>query len=320
MLAFALRRLLYTLPTAVGVSIVCFLLIHLAPGDPLSAIIPDNSPPELIARIRAEYGFDKPLPIQYLIWLGHVAVGDFGQSIATRRPVLAEVIPAVVNTLKLAAGSMVLGLAFGTLLGTLSAFRSGRLSDRAISAVGITGISIPQYWLSMVLIVVFAVTFRWLPATGMGEPDAPFFDRLSYLLLPTITLAVVPAGIIAKSVRSSVAEILKQDFVQALRAKGLHKSRILLHVAKNAAPPVLAVTGLQFAHLLGGSILVETVFSWPGTGFLLNASIFMRDLPVLQGTILVLALFFVLINLVVDILQMVFDPRVRRSRNIGTAA
>jgi peptide/nickel transport system permease protein len=249
-----------------------------------------------------------------------VVTGDFGLSIATRRPVLAEVIPAVLNTLKLAAGSMVLGAFFGVFLGTLSAYRNGKASDRAISAIGIAGISIPQYWLAMVMIVLFAVTFRVLPATGMGEPTATPWERFTHLILPTLTLCVVPAGIISKSVRSSVAEILKQDYMQALRAKGLTNRRILLHVARNAAPPVLAVAGLQFAHLLGGSILVETVYSWPGTGFLLHSSIFMRDLPVLQGTILVLAMFFVLTNLLVDILQMVFDPRVRRNRKIGASA
>jgi peptide/nickel transport system permease protein len=315
MLVFTLKRLAYALPIALGVSVICFALIYLAPGDPSSAVIPDNTPPELAAQIRAAYGFDQPIPVQYLRWLGRVLTGDFGTSIATRRPVLSEVVPAVRNTIKLAGGAIVLALLAGIALGTLGAYRGGRLSDRAIGAVGIAGISIPQYWLGMVLIVIFSVDLGILPATGMGDPQTDsIWDQTRHLVLPTLTLAVVPAGIIARSVRSSVGEILSQEFVQTLHANGLPPLHILLHVAKNAAPPALAVVGLEFARLLGGSILVETVFSWPGTGFLLNAAIFMRDLPVVQGTVLVLAMFFVLMNLIVDVLQMLLDPRFKRAR------
>jgi peptide/nickel transport system permease protein len=315
MLSFTLKRLAYALPIALGVSVICFALLYLAPGDPSSAVIPDNTPPELAAQIRAAYGFDQPIPVQYLRWLGRVLTGDFGMSIATRRPVLSEVVPAMLNTMKLAGGAILLALLAGISLGTLGAYRGGKLSDRAIGAIGIAGISVPQYWLGMVLIVIFSVDLGILPATGMGDPQSgTLWDQARHLVLPTLTLAVVPAGIVARSVRSSVGEILNQEFVQTLHANGLPPSRVWLHVAKNAAPPALAVIGLEFARLLGGSILVETVFSWPGTGFLLNAAIFMRDLPVVQGTVLVLALFFVLMNLTVDVLQMLLDPRFKRAR------
>jgi peptide/nickel transport system permease protein len=315
MLSFTLKRLAYALPIALGVSVICFALLYLAPGDPSSAVIPDNTPPELAAQIRAAYGFDQPIPVQYLRWLGRVLTGDFGMSIATRRPVLSEVVPAMLNTMKLAGGAILLALLAGITLGTLGAYRGGKLSDRAIGAIGIAGISVPQYWLGMVLIVIFSVDLGILPATGMGDPQSgTLWDQARHLVLPTLTLAVVPAGIVARSVRSSVGEILNQEFVQTLHANGLPPSRVWLHVAKNAAPPALAVIGLEFARLLGGSILVETVFSWPGTGFLLNAAIFMRDLPVVQGTVLVLALFFVLMNLIVDVLQMLLDPRFKRAR------
>jgi peptide/nickel transport system permease protein len=315
MLSFTLKRLAYALPIALGVSVICFALLYLAPGDPSSAVIPDNTPPELAAQIRAAYGFDQPIPVQYLRWLGRVLTGDFGMSIATRRPVLSEVVPAMLNTMKLAGGAILLALLVGIALGTLGASRGGKLSDRAIGAIGIAGISVPQYWLGMVLIVIFSVDLGILPATGMGDPQSgTLWDQARHLVLPALTLAVVPAGIVARSVRSSVGEILNQEFVQTLHANGLPPSRVWLHVAKNAAPPALAVIGLEFARLLGGSILVETVFSWPGTGFLLNAAIFMRDLPVVQGTVLVLALFFVLMNLIVDVLQMLLDPRFKRAR------
>jgi peptide/nickel transport system permease protein len=320
MLLFALKRLLYVLPIAFGVSVVCFTLVYLAPGGPESALIPDNTPPAIAAQIREAYGFDKPRPVQYLLWLRRVVTGDFGMSITTRRPVMSEVMPAMLNTFKLAGGAIVLACVAGIALGTLGAYRRGKLSDHSIAAVGIAGISVPQYWLGMVLVVLFSVSFGLLPATGMGEPQSGMWDQASHLILPTLALAVVPAGLIARSVRSTVGDILGQEFIQTLHANGLPPSHVLLHVIKNAAPPALAVIGLEFARLLGGSILVETVFSWPGTGFLLNSAIFMRDLPVVQGTVLALAMFFVLTNVLVDILQMLVDPRFKRARALGGAA
>jgi peptide/nickel transport system permease protein len=319
MLLFALKRLLYVMPIAFGVSVICFTLVYLAPGGPESALIPDNTPPAIAAQIRQAYGFDQPRPVQYLLWLRRVLTGDFGTSITTRRPVVSEVMPAMLNTFKLAGGAIVLACVAGIALGTLGAYRSGRLADRSIGAVGIAGISVPQYWLGMVLVVIFSVNLGLLPASGMAEARSGFWDQTSHLILPTLALAVVPAGLIARSVRSTIGEILGQEFVQTLHANGLPPWRVLLHVVKNAAPPALAVIGLEFARLLGGSILVETVFSWPGTGFLLNSAIFMRDLPVVQGTVLALAMFFVLSNVLVDILQMLIDPRFKRAR-AGTGA
>ncbi|MXQ14466.1 ABC transporter permease [Microvirga makkahensis] len=316
MLFYILRRFLYTLPIAIGVSLVCFALVHLAPGDPISAILPENASPQLIEEVKTAYGFDKPLPIQYLYWLGNVVSGDLGTSIMTRRAVLSEVIPAVGNTLILAACAVLIGFVVGIGLGTIAGYNSGSILDKAVTAFAITGVSVPHYWLGMVLIVLFSVNLGWLPATGMGSlgsGELPFtLDGLKHIILPAMTLAVIPAGIIARSVRATVSEVRKQDFVQTLYAKGLTSRYVFVHVAKNAAPTVLAIMGLQLAQLLGGSILVETVFAWPGTGFLLNAAIFTRDLPILQGTILVLSIFFVVTNLAVDVLQMMLDPRVKR--------
>lgn len=317
MFAYILRRVLYTIPIALGVSLVCFMLIHLAPGDPLNAILPDNASQEVIANIKAAYGFDKPLPVQYGMWLKRVVTGDFGLSIQSRRPVLGEIIPAVGNTLILAVAAVLIGFTFGIVMGMIAGWRRGTLLDRIVTGIAVTGVSVPHYWLGMVLVVIFAVNLGMLPAMGMGPGgQAGFrldFENLKFLIMPAITLSVIPAGIIARSVRSTVAEVRNKEFVSTLYAKGIGRGRILYHVAKNAGPTVLAVSGLQLAQLLGGSILVETVFSWPGTGFLLNASIFTRDLPVLQGTILVLAMFFVFINLVVDIFQSFLDPRISRT-------
>ncbi|GJE59010.1 ABC transporter permease [Methylobacterium trifolii] len=317
MLLYILKRLVAVTPVAFGVSIVCFLLVHLAPGDPLSAILPADATQQTIDDMRAAYGFDKPLPVQYLIWLWHVLHGDLGVSIATGRPVLGEVSRAVVNSLILASVATALGFTFGVLFGFVAGYRRNSLADRVASALSVFGVSVPHYWLGMVMVIVFSATLGWLPPTGAG-PDGsgnwrPDFDHLRYLILPAVTMSVIPTGIIARTVRALVADILAQDFVEALRAKGMDELGVFKHVVRNAAPTALAIMGLQLGYLLGGSILIETVFAWPGTGFLLNAAIFQRDLPLLQGSILVLAMFFVLLNLVVDVMQTALDPRIERA-------
>ena len=317
MLLYILKRLIYVTPVAFGVSVVCFLLVHLAPGDPLSAVLPADATQATIDEMRAAYGFDKPLPVQYLIWLWHVLHGDLGVSIATGRPVLGEVSRAVVNSLILASVATVIGFTFGTLFGFVAGYHRNSLADRAASALSVFGVSVPHYWLGMVLVIVFSATLGWLPPTGAG-PDGsgnwrPDFDHLRYLILPAVTMSVIPMGIIARTVRALVADILSQDFVEALRAKGMDERGVFRHVVRNAAPTALAIMGLQLGYLLGGSILVETVFAWPGTGFLLNAAIFQRDLPLLQGSILVLAMFFVVLNLLVDVMQTALDPRIERA-------
>ncbi|KAA0124353.1 peptide/nickel transport system permease protein [Methylobacterium sp. UNC378MF] len=317
MLLYILKRLVYVTPVAFGVSVVCFLLVHLAPGDPLSAVLPADATQATIDEMRAAYGFDKPLPVQYLIWLWHVLHGDLGVSIATGRPVLGEVSRAVVNSLILASVATVIGFTFGTLFGFVAGYHRNSLADRAASALSVFGVSVPHYWLGMVLVIVFSATLGWLPPTGAG-PDGssnwrPDLEHLRYLILPAFTMSVIPMGIIARTVRALVADILSQDFVEALRAKGMDERGVFRHVVRNAAPTALAIMGLQLGYLLGGSILVETVFAWPGTGFLLNAAIFQRDLPLLQGSILVLAMFFVLLNLLVDVMQTALDPRIERA-------
>ena len=316
MLIYILKRLVYVTPVAFGVSLVCFLLVHLAPGDALSAVLPADATQETINEMKAAYGFDKPLPVQYLIWLWHVLHGDLGTSIATGRPVLGEVSRAVVNSLILASVATVIGFTFGTLFGFVAGYHRNSVADRAASALSVFGVSVPHYWLGMVLVIVFSATLGWLPPTGAG-PDGsgnwrPDFDHLRYLILPAVTMSVIPTGIIARTVRALVADILAQDFVEALRAKGMDEFGVFKHVVRNAAPTALAIMGLQLGYLLGGSILVETVFAWPGTGFLLNAAIFQRDLPLLQGSILVLAMFFVVLNLLVDVMQTALDPRIER--------
>ncbi len=316
MLIYILRRLLYVIPIALGVTVVCFSLVYIGPGDPLSSILPEDAPQEVVDRIKAEYGLDKPLPVQYAVWLGKALIGDFGTSIVTGRPVLVELGPSLVNSLILAIGGAMLGFIVGVVLGGLAGYYHGRPADRMFTALAITGVSVPHYWLAIVLVIIFSVELAILPSLGMTASGSTEFtfsaENFRHLVLPVIALSVIPAGIVTRTVRGAVAELLNMEFVEALRSKGLSEAKVIKHVTKNAAPQVLAVMGLQLGYLLGGSILIETVFAWPGTGLLLNNAIFSRDIPVLQGTILALALIFVALNLTVDIVQATLDPRIKR--------
>jgi peptide/nickel transport system permease protein len=317
MLAYLFKRVLYTLPIALGVTLVSFMLVYIAPGDPLNAIAPADAPEEVITALRATYGLDRPLPVRYGLWLARAVQGDLGASIASGRPVVGEVMGAVRNTLVLAAVAAVVGVLAGCVLGGLAGYRSGGWVDRLASLISVVGVSVPHYWLGLVLTIVFSIRLGWLPAMGAGPGGSSewLWDaaHLKHLVLPAATLCVIPMGIITRTVRALVAEMLNQEFVVALRARGLGGPAVLRHVARNVAPTVLAVAGLQLGYLMGGSILVETVFAWPGTGFLLNTAIFQRDIPLLQGTILVLCLFFVAINLLVDVAQPLLDPRMGRA-------
>jgi len=315
MWSYIVRRLLLGIPTLLGVTLIVFSLLHLAPGDPINAMLPPDAPQEVVEMIKEQMGFNKPLPVQYWRWLKRVAIGDLGNSIATRRPVLDDMREALGNTFILALSAAVLGFTLGVTLGTTAAFYQGRWLDKLTSATAITGVSLPHYWVGILLIIVFSVELNWLPAMGMRSTigESSLRDVARHMVLPTIALALIPMGVIMRMARASVLEILSQEFVMTLRAKGLWSRTVTRHIVKNAAPPVLTLMGLQFGYLLGGSVLVETVFSWPGSGFLLNLSIFQRDIPVLQGVILVLAAFFVILNLFVDILHSVIDPRIRRT-------
>ncbi len=316
MILYGLRRLIYLVPVAFGVSLLVFALVHLAPGDAISAIVPPDAPQEVVEKLRAYYGFDKPLPVQYFRWLVVTLSGDFGTSIGTGRPVSEEVGGAFLNTIVLAISACLVAFSLAIFLGTAAGYAKSRIVDRLVTSIALTGISVPNYWLAIVLVIIFSVELGWLPPMGLGPESATGwkldFAHLRYMVLPTIALSMIPLGVMTRTVRSTIKEILNSEFVTALQAKGMNDRQILFHVLKNAAPTCLAVMGLQAGNLIGGSILIETVFSWPGTGFLLNSAIFRRDLPILQGTTLVLSFFFMMLNLTVDMIQTVVDPRIKR--------
>lgn len=316
MFNFLVKRVFYTLPIMLGVALVCFALVHIAPGDPLVSILPPDASVDLQNQLMELYGFNRSLPEQFVSWVYRALQGDLGTSIATGRPVTEEVLKAVVNTLRLAMVATIIGFVFGCLFGFVAGYFQNSWVDKAASATSVLGVSVPHYWLGMVLVIIFSSILMWLPPSGAGPGGSGDWvwdwEHVKFLILPAITMSVIPMGIISRTIRALVAEILAQEFIVGLRAKGLTDFGIFLHVVKNAAPTALAVMGLQLGYLLGGSILIETVFSWPGTGFLLNSAIFQRDLPLLQGTILVLAMFFVVLNLLVDVMQTLLDPRIAR--------
>jgi peptide/nickel transport system permease protein len=315
---YAARRTVLTIPILFGVTIICFALVQIAPGDPIQNLLSPTASAADAARLRAAYGLDQPLPIQYFIWLGKVLAGNFGTSIANNTPVAREVMHAFANTAVIALISVVLAFVLSMIFGVIAAYRSGRLADKLITGVAVFGISVPPFWLAVILVIVFAVNLSLLPATGMGANGSENFSYFQWVtfkfaVMPIIALTLPPLGIMTRTTRSSIAEILNQDFIQTLRAKGLSETSVVVHAIRNVMPQAIAMLGLQLGYLIGGSVLVETVFTWPGTGYLLNKAVQTRDIPLLQGTILVLATAFVLINLLVDLVQSLIDPRIQRS-------
>ena len=311
---YVVRRLLLLIPVLAGVSVIIFMVLHLSPGDPAEIMLGSQATQEDLARLRRELGLSEPLPVQYARWLGHVLRGDLGRSIWTRRPVLTEVLDRFKATLVLTGSGLVLSTVAGIALGIASAVRPNSLLDRLSAVASLFGASMPVFWLGIVLMVVFSLQLGWLPASGMFAPygGGDLRDLLSHLVLPAVTLAAASVTIIARLTRATMLEVLGQDYIRTARSKGLVEWRVVLrHGLKNAMIPIVTVIGVQVGYLLGGAVLTETVFAWPGVGTLMVQGILARDFPLVQGCVLVIALSFVLINLAVDLLYAWLDPRIR---------
>ncbi len=311
---YVVRRLLLLVPVLLGVSVIIFMVLHLAPGDPAEIMLGSQATQADLERLRAELGLTEPLYIQYVDWLGQVARGDLGRSIWMKRPVLAEVLGRFKATLVLTGSALVLSTAVGLALGIASAVRPNSLLDRLSAVASLFGASMPVFWLGIVLMVVFALWLGWLPASGMFAPygGGDLRDLFVHLALPAVTLAAASVTIIARLTRSTMLETLGQDYIRTARAKGVvERAVVLRHGLKNALIPIVTVVGVQAGYLLGGAVLTETVFAWPGVGTLMVQGILARDFPLVQGCVLVVALSFVLINLVVDLLYAWLDPRIR---------
>ncbi|HMB34932.1 MAG TPA: ABC transporter permease [Methylomirabilota bacterium] len=311
--AYALRRLLLAVPVLFGVSVLVFAVLHLAPGDPAAIMLGAQSTKEDVERLRRDLGLDQPLVVQYLHWIGQVARGDLGRSIPLGRAVLPEVLLRFKATLLLTAGALVIAIFLGLVAGIVSAVKQYSWLDRMSMGVAVTGVSLPVFWTGIMLIIVFALQLRWFPSSGMSSPygSGPA-DVLWHLVLPAVTLGTASAAALARLTRSSVLEIVRQDYVRSARAKGLAERAVIArHVLKNAVNPIITVLGVQVGFLLGGAILTETVFSWPGLGSMMVRAIQARDYPLVQGGVLLIATTFVVVNLIVDLLYAVFDPRIR---------
>ncbi|HEU4763032.1 MAG TPA: ABC transporter permease [Gemmatimonadales bacterium] len=297
------RRLLALVPTLLGVLVVAFFLLQVAPGDPVQAIVGERADSITVARLRAELKLDEPLPRRFLDYVGGVLHGDLGTSYITGRPILRDLTERFPATLRLALAAMLFATATGIALGALGAARPGGWVDRATAVGAYLGVSFPVYWVGLLLILVFALRLHWLPPSGS--------DGFAFLVLPALTLGMRSVAVIARMTRTALGEALASDFARTARAKGVGELRVLLvHGLRNALLPVITVIGLDFGSYLTGSILTETIFSWPGVGRYVLDAITKRDLPAVQGSILFLSLMFVLVNLLTDLCYAKADPRV----------
>jgi peptide/nickel transport system permease protein len=288
-----------------------WLLLSILPGDPLAFLLPQDATPADRVKLEQDLGLDRPFVVRYVDWLGDVTRGEFGYSPFRRRDVSELISTAWKNTAILAGVSAVFGLSVGVAAGTLAGVYRGSVVDRAVTGLAIFGLSVPSFWIAILLLIVFSAELGMLPAGGIGSLEDGFLDYAKHLVMPVIAGSLITIAITARVTRASIVETYQAEFVDLLRAKGLREWQVLLHVSKNAMSPVLTTSGLQIGYLLGGSVLIETIFSWPGLGQLVFNAISARDLLVVQATTLVIAVTFVLLNLAVDLLQLAFDPRQR---------
>jgi len=303
-LRYLLRRVVLTVPVLLGVATLVFALIHLVPGDPVQAMLGETASAEDVAALRTQLGLDRPLTTQYAAFLRGLAVGDLGRSLRTGQPVLPQLVERLPATAELALAAMAVAVLIAIPLGVAGAVWRGTIVDYAATMLSLAGVSIPNFWLGPLLALVFAVELGWLPVSGRGT--------LAHLVLPAISLGAALAAILARMTRATLLEELREPYVQAARARGASRRRaVLRHALRNSLIPVVTLLGLQFGAVLTGAVITETIFAWPGVGRLLIQSIGFRDYPLVQGCILLIALTYVLVNLLTDLLYGVLDPRIR---------
>lgn len=314
MAGYILKRLLSAIPVLFGITLIVFLIMAMIPGDPATAILGSYATPENVAKLNRDLGLDAPLWQRYFIWLGNMLQGDFGRSFALNRPVLDEVLERFNATLILAGTAFILCSLLGVTAGVISASRQYGFADKAITFVVLLGISIPSFFLGMMMVLLFAVNLKWLPVSGMyaiyGGGDLP--DLLWHLIMPAAALAVVATGVVARLSRSAMLEVLRQDFIRTARAKGVHeRSVIWRHALKAAMVSIIPVLGVQAGFVLSGAVYIEMVFQWPGVGRMLVDAILKRDILLVQGGVVFVAACYVLFNIIVDVAQSMLDPRIK---------
>ncbi|SFG89957.1 ABC transporter permease [Pseudomonas sp. NFACC45] len=312
MLMFILRRLLSAIPTLILVSLFVFTLQKLLPGDPVLAMAGEERDPAVMEYLRDKYRLNDPIPVQYLNWVGNVLTGDFGTSLRTEQPVTTLLASKLPVTLELAVLALLIALLIGIPTGIISAVRKGTVVDYGANVIALSGISIPHFWLGILLIMVFAVKLQWLPASGFVPMGEDFGQNLKTLILPAFVLGAGLSGILMRHTRSAMLEVLRTDYVRTARAKGLRPRTVVLkHALRNALMPIVTLTTLLFGELLGGAVLTEQVFSIPGFGKMIVDAVFNRDYAVVQGVVLCIAIGFLLLNLLADVLYRMINPRLR---------
>ena len=312
MLRFLLKRLGGTLCVLLLVAVMVFALTRLASGDPIALLLGDQASAEDIAQVRVQYGLDEPLLTQFGYWIKEVAQGNLGNSIFLQRPVTQALAERAEPTFFLALFAVAIAALIGIPCGLVAAVWRGRLVDQILSAVAMLGASVPSFWMGLILIQVFAVKLGWFPASGYGNPGVSLIERLHHLVLPAVVLGVLNSALIIRFTRASVLDILNEDYVRTARSKGLSERVVILkHVLRNALVPIVTVVGLTTALMIGGAVVTETVFNLPGVGNLVVRAVLRRDYPVIQGALLVIAAIYVLINLLIDLVYMLVDPRIR---------
>jgi peptide/nickel transport system permease protein len=311
---YILKRLVSAIPVLFGITIIVFLIMSLIPGDPATAILGSYATPENVEKLNRDLGLDKPMVQRYFIWLGNMLTGDFGRSFSLNRPVIDEVLERFSATLILAGTAFVLCSVLGVLAGVVSAARQYGFADKAITFVVLIGISVPSFFLGMMMILLFAVNLRWLPVSGMyaiyGGGDLP--DLLNHLIMPALALAAVATGVIARLARSAMLEVLRQDYIRTARAKGVPERKVIMgHALRAAMVSIIPVLGIQAGFVLSGAVYIEIVFQWPGVGRMLVDAILKRDLLLVQGGVVFVAACYVMFNIAVDVAQSLLDPRIK---------
>ena len=313
MFIYLLRRILVSLPVLLGISFITFTLVTFAPGDAISLMLSNETAnTDNLALLRAELGLDNPWYVQYYDYMTGLARGDLGTSINSKQPVLAQIKQRFPNTMLLTFSAMLVALLIAVPMGILSAARRNKPEDYGAMFFSMLGVAMPNFWLGLMLILFFGLELRWLPIRGMGSLEDGVWDFVSHLILPAITLGTALAAILMRLTRNAMLDVLSEDYIRTAKAKGLRAQLVLYkHALRNAIIPVLTTAGLQFGSLLGGAVIIETIFSWPGLGLLSIMAIRQRDLPLIQGSVLIFALSFMLVNLLVDLLYSSIDPRIR---------
>jgi len=309
-LKYVIRRIIISIPIIIGITLIVFSILHLAPGDPVKIMLGQRATPELVEKLRHEMGLDKPIYVQYFTWLSHVIKGDLGKSLITHRPVLDMIVEKIPATLELTIPSLVISALVSVFLGIMAALHRGSWIDQLTRVFALVGVSIPSFWFALILLMIFSFRLGWLPIYGRGGPIWTI-EGLKHAILPITVLSLTSMALLMRVTRSAMVEVLEDDYIRTAKGKGLPEKVIIYkHALRNALIPVVTILALRLAYIFGGAVIVETIFAWPGMGRLIVSAIYQRDFPVVQGVTLMFGIMVMIANLIADILYAYLDPRI----------